>query len=398
MKKAFFTLAVALLAATGAWAQTTFTADNLKYTVTDAATHTVELTGYESALAGEVNIPATVTNESTEYSVTSIGSYAFSWCSQLTAVTIPASVTNIGSSAFSWCSQLTAVTIPEGVATIGSYAFESCSSLTVVNIPASVTNIGNWVFDYCSALTAIHVAEGNTAYSSEDGVLFNKDKTTLVCYPIGKTETTYTVPATVTTFTTSAFENCTALAQINLPNSLTDMKSRTFYGCTSLKEVTLPDGVTQLMGSNFTDCSALEKVTLPEGITYIGSGAFKNCSALTELTVWAITPPTLGSDAFTGVGSSLVVKVPAEGLPAYQTADIWKDFTLQAIGTTGLQTPAMPESIRMQGGMLHNPQQLHLTLYDMQGRQVYSGTDATVSQPAGVYVVRCAGASGKVVF
>ena len=342
MKKAFFTLAVALLAATGAWAQTTFTADNLKYTVTDAATHTVELTGYESALAGEVNIPATVTNESTEYSVTSIGSYAFSWCSQLTAVTIPASVTNIGSSAFSWCSQLTAVTIPEGVATIGSYAFESCSSLTVVNIPASVTNIGNWVFDYCSALTAIHVAEGNTAYSSEDGVLFNKDKTTLVCYPIGKTETTYTVPATVTTFTTSAFENCTALAQINLPNSLTDMKSRTFYGCTSLKEVTLPDGVTQLMGSNFTDCSALEKVTLPEGITYIGSGAFKNCSALTELTVWAITPPTLGSDAFTGVGSSLVVKVPAEGLPAYQTADIWKDFTLQGNG----QVPFVVENLK----------------------------------------------------
>ena len=309
MKKAFFTLAVALLAATGAWAQTTFTADNLKYTVTDAATHTVELTDYESALAGEVNIPATVTNESTEYSVTSIGNRAFSWCSQLTAVTIP-----------------------EGVATIRNSAFERCSSLTEVNIPASAINIGSWVFDYCSALTAIHVAEGNTAYSSEDGVLFNKDKTTLVCYPIGKTETTYTVPATVTTFTTSAFENCTALAQINLPNSLTDMSLRTFYGCTSLTEVTLPDGVTQLMGFNFYGCSALEKVTLPEGITYIGSGAFKNCSALTELTVWAITPPTLRSDAFTGVGSSLVVKVPAEGLSAYQAADIWQNFELQGNG------------------------------------------------------------------
>ena len=319
MKKAFFTLAVALLAATGAWAQTTFTADNLKYTVTDETTHTVELTGYESALAGEVNIPATVTNESTEYSVTSIGSYAFSWCSQLTAVTIP-----------------------EGVATIGDYAFEYCSSLTEVNIPASAINIGGWVFDYCSALTAIHVAEGNATHSSEDGVLFNKDKTTLVCYPIGKPETTYTVPATVTTFTTSAFENCTALAQINLPNSLTEMSLRTFYGCTSLTEVTLPDGVTRLMGFNFNGCSALEKVTLPEGITYIGSGAFKNCSALTELTVWAITPPTLESDVFTGVGSSLVVKVPAEGLPAYQAADIWKDFSLQGNG----QAPFVVDNLK----------------------------------------------------
>ena len=400
MKKAFFTLAVALLAATGAWAQT-FTFDNLKYTVTDETTHTVELTGYVTAPEGALTIPATVTNEDTEYSVTSIGSSAFSSCTSLTevnipasvtnigssafsscyylkavtipasvtnigssafsscynlkAVTIPASVTNIGSSAFSWCSRLTAVTIPEGVATIGSSAFERCSSLTEVNIPASAINIGSWVFAYCSALTAIHVAEDNTAYSSEDGVLFNKDKTTLVCYPIGKTETTYTVPATVTTIETSAFmkctaltqvtlpegltnisnrsfEGCTALAQINLPNSLTDMANRTFYGCTSLTEVTLPDGLTQIEFNTFYDCSALEKVTLPEGITYIGSGVFKNCSALTELTVWAITPPTLESDAFTGVSSSLVVKVPAEGLPAYQTADIWKDFTLQGNG------------------------------------------------------------------
>ena len=376
MKKAFFTLAVALLAATGAWAQTTFTAENLKYKVTDAEAKTVELTGYETKPEGALTIPATVTNESTEYSVTSIGS-----------------------SAFSWCSQLTAVTIPEGVATIGSSAFESCSSLTEVTIPASAINIGNWVFDHCSALTAIHVAEGNTAYSSEDGVLFNKDKTTLVCYPIGKTETTYTVPATVTTFTTSAFENCTALAQINLPNSLTDMASRTFYGCTSLKEVTLPDGVTQLMGFNFTDCSALEKVTLPEGITYIGNGAFKNCSALTEMTVLATTPPTLGTDVFLNVNRDIPVYVPAASLAAYQTAAVWSEFTdLQSISTTGLPTAVMPESIRMQGGMLHNPQQLHLTLYDMQGRQVYSGADATVSQPAGVYVLRCAGASGKVVF
>ena len=71
---------------------------------------------------------------------------------------------------------------------------------------------------------------------------------------------------------------------------------------------------------------------------------------------------------------------------------------MQAIGTTGLHMPSLPASIRMQGGQLHNPQGLHLSLYDMQGRQVYSGTAATVSQPAGVYVLRCNGASGKVVF
>ena len=116
------------------------------------------------------------------------------------------------------------------------------------------------------------------------------------------------------------------------------------------------------------------------------------------MTVLATVPPTVSENTFDGVSRDIPVYVPAESLEAYQKADIWKEFNLQAINTSGLQTPSMPESIRMQGGMLHNPQQLHLTLYDMQGRQVYSGTDATVSQPAGVYVVRCNGASGKVLF
>ena len=376
MKEKLLTLAVALLAATGAWAQTTFTAENLEYTVTDAEAKTVELTGYETKPEGALTIPATVTNESTEYSVTSIGSWAFSncyslttvnipdgvtsigssafrSCSSLTAVTIPASVTNIGSWAFSLCSQLTAVTIPEGVATIGNYAFGYCYSLTAVNIPASAINIGNWVFDYCSALTAINVASGNTAYCSENGILFNKDKTTLICYPAGKPETDYTIPSSVTVIGVNAFAYCDALTQLTIPSS----------------------------------------------VTSIGEWAFDGCTALAEMTVLATVPPTVAdADVFYSVDRNIPVYVPAESLTAYQNAEVWKEFNLQGISTTGLPAAVMPESIRIYNGTLHNPQQLHLTLYDMQGRQVYSGTDATVSQPAGVYVVRCAGVSGKVLF
>ena len=302
MKKKLLTLAVALLAATGAWAQE-FTFDNLTYTVTDATAKTVELTGYVTAPEGALTIPATVTNESTEYSVTSIGSWAFSWCSRLTAVTIP-----------------------EGVATIGSRAF-FLSALTQVTLPEGLTNISNM-----------------------------------------------------------SFEGCAALAQINLPNSLTSIANRAFYGCTSLTEVTLPDGLTKIEFFTFYGCSALEKVTLPEGITYIGDKAFYKCSGLTEMTVLATTPPTVGTDVFLNVSRTIPVYVPAASLADYQAAAVWNEFNLQAIG------------IRIYNGTLHNPQGLHLTLYDMQGRQVYSGTDATVSQPAGVYVVRCNGASGKVLF
>ena len=118
------------------------------------------------------------------------------------------------------------------------------------------------------------------------------------------------------------------------------------------------------------------------------------------MTVLATVPPTVAdADVFYSVSRDIPVYVPAESLADYKAADGWKEFTkLQAMNTSGLPAAVMPESIRMQGGTLHNPQGLHLTLYDMQGRQVYSGTAATVSQPAGVYVVRCNGASGKVVF
>ncbi len=351
MKQTLLTFIIALLAATGAWAQE-FTFDNLKYKVTDATAKTVTLTRYVTKPTGELTIPATVTNESTEYSVTSIGSDAFLNCSSLTAVTIPDGVTSIGSYAFRSCSSLTAVTIPEGVATIGNYAFGYCSSLTAVNIPASAINIGNWVFDACTALTQINVASGNTAYCSENGILFNKDKTTLICYPAGKPQLEYTIPSSVTVIGENAFAYCDALTQ----------------------------------------------VTIPASVTSIGEWAFDGCTALTEMTVLATTPPTVGSMAFNSVSRTIPVYVPATSLATYQAAAVWNGFNLQAISTTGLPAAVMPESIRMQGGMLHNPQGLHLTLYDMQGRQVYSGTAATLSQPAGVYVVRCAGASCKIVF
>ena len=262
-------------------------------------------------------------------------------------------MTNIGIWAFSWCSQLTAVTIPEGVATIGNYAFGYCSSLTAVNIPASAINIGDWVFDACTALTQINVASGNTAYCSENGILFNKDKTTLICYPAGKPQLEYTIPSSVTVIGKNAFACCDALTQLTIPSS----------------------------------------------VTSIGEWAFDGCTALAEMTVLATVPPTVAdADVFRKVDCNIPVYVPAASLAAYQAAEVWKEFTsLQAI-SSGLDTPSMPESISVYGGMLHNPEGLRVTLYDLAGRIAYDGRDAIVDLPAGVYVVRCNGASGKVLF
>ena len=118
--------------------------------------------------SGSITLSTTITYDGVQYSVTSIGSDAFSHCSSLTAITIPESVTSIGEYAFVGCSSLTDINIPESsqLTSIGEDAFFRCSSLTAITIPESVTSIGEWAFVGCSSLTAINIPEGVTSIGS----------------------------------------------------------------------------------------------------------------------------------------------------------------------------------------------------------------------------------------
>lgn len=329
---------------------TEFTVDKLKYDVTDLVANTVEITsGYGD---GALNIPATVTYAGTEYKVTSIGAEAFYDCS-FTSVTIPDGVTIIKYSAFQNCSELTEVTFGNSITTIENTAFYYCLSLKQVTIPKNVTKIGGNVFGFCTALTQVNVDAANTVYSSENGVLFNKNKTTLLRYPAAKPGTTYTVPKSVTCIGENAFGQCTALKEL----------------------------------------------TLSENVSKIESYAFEDFAAITKMTVLATVPPTAETSAFKYFNLDTPVYVPASSLDAYKAANVWKEFTnLQAISGTAIDIPSMPESINIQGGTLHNPQGLTVNIYDLTGRLVYSGNATTVELPAGIYVVRCNGASRKVMF
>ena len=142
-----------------------------------------------------------------EAGVTSIGETAFMGFASLTSVTIPNSVTVIGDDAFGACTSLTSVTIPNGVTSIGWGAFARCRSLTTISIPGSVKNISELAFFQSSKLTSINVAPDNANYSSEDGVLFNKNKTALLICPQGKNGA-YTIPKTVTKLGEIAFKDC----------------------------------------------------------------------------------------------------------------------------------------------------------------------------------------------
>ena len=218
-------------------------------------------------------------------SVTSIGNRAFCGCESLTSVAIPDSVTSIDDYAFCSCKSLTSVAIPDSVTRIGERAFADCTSLTSVTIPDSVTRIGDGAFASCTSLTGIWVAEGSSHYASDAfGVLFNKDKTTLVQCP-GAFSGSYAIPDSVTSICHYAFDGCTSLTSVTIPDSVTSIGVWAFWDCTSLTSVTIPDSVTSIGDRAFVDCKSLVSVTIPDSVTSIGDCAFGSCKSLTGIWV-----------------------------------------------------------------------------------------------------------------
>ena len=318
-------------------------------------------------------------------SVTNIGNSAFQACTDLTSVTIPRHVTNIGLGAFKACSHLNTIlvdtnnpcysseagvlfnktqtalitypggkpgnyTTPEAVTAICSVAFSSCTGLTSITIHANVTDIHDYAFFVdCNVLTSINVNADNPFYSSKDGILFNKTRTTLLSYPGGLTGS-FSIPDDVTSINNNAFPGCTGLTSITISDSITNIGKFAFQYCTGLTSVTIPDtidainagafyrcrnltnivigaSVTDIGENAFVGCSSLISVNIPEGVTAIGQSAFYGCTSLTSSTIpgsvtsigtWAFeyctaltniffkgNAPTLGSSVFSSTPATI---------------------------------------------------------------------------------------------
>lgn len=216
--------------------------------------------------------------------ITEIQESTFYYCYKLQSITMPDSVTSIGREAFYSCLNLSTITIPKNVVTIEYGAFADCISLTSITIPKNVSTIGENVFIGCSSLKSIKVNSNNAAYCSDDGVLYNKDKTELICCPQKKSGT-YVIPDSVTTIPEYAFLGCSKLTSITLSKNLSVINEGTFSGCTELTTVTIPDGVTSIGNYAFLDCSSLTSVTIPDSVTKIGEMAFCECDNLTKVSI-----------------------------------------------------------------------------------------------------------------
>jgi hypothetical protein len=217
-------------------------------------------------------------------SVTNIGYQAFAECYSLTGVTLPDSVISIADSAFALCTNVTCVMIGNNVVSIGDSAFDHCSNLTYVNIPRSVTSIASTAFCNCIGLATITVDALNPTYSSVDGILFDKNRITLVLCPLGKVGS-YTILSGVTSIGDGAFYDCSGLTSIMIPTSITSIGSDAFAYCTSLASISIPGSGTSIGWEAFNWCTNLTDLTIGDGVISIGDGAFDLCTSLSRVTI-----------------------------------------------------------------------------------------------------------------
>jgi len=287
--------------------------------------------------------------------LTAIGTQAFC-LSSLVSISIPASVETIEGGAFFRCTALQTVTFEKGSklktiknGSIWSGVFESCTSLTTIEIPASVETIGYDAFFGCSSLKTVTFEKGSKLKTVETNVF-------IYCTSLTSIE----IPASVEEIERYAFSGCTSLQTVTFEkgSKLKTIGYFAFINCTSLTTIEIPASVETIRGGAFSDCTSLKTVTFEKGSQlltvygYYAHGAFSDCTALTTVDMSACTqvteigyrafyedsklqlfkigtrtPPSCGDNAFWGINSYSVLKVPAGCVDAYKKAKGWKEFT-----------------------------------------------------------------------
>ena len=243
---------------------------------------------------------------------------------------IPDGVTSIGDYAFSGCSSLTSITIPESVTSIGRDAFEDCSNLTSITIPESVTSIDHAAFHDCSSLKEVHI----TDIAAWCNIIFahyysNPLNSANHLYLNGKEVINLVIPNGVTSIADYAFSGCSSLTSVTIPESVTSIGNDAFRECSSLTSINIPDGVTSIGKWTFQDCSSLTSITIPDGVTSIGDCAFHSCSSLASINI-PESVTSIGSHAFYECSNLTSITIP-ESVTSIDEYTFYKCSSLTSI-------------------------------------------------------------------
>ena len=273
-----------------------------------------------------------LTSVSIQSDLTSIGNSVFYNCSSLSSVTIPSSVTSIGIDAFGGCSGLTSITIPSSVTSIGNGAFSNCRSLTSITIPSGVTSIGHKAFERCSGLTSIIVDESNTFYDSRGNcnAIIKTSNNELIA---GFKNTV--IPNSVASIGDYAFYNCSGLTSLTIPDGVATIGTYAFSRC-DLTSITLPNSVTSIGNYAFFDCTSLTSITLSNSVTYIGNYTFSTCIHLTSITIPSAVTSIEGNAFYscTRLNSITMMGNPTIGSNAFPSnKTITQNLTPNSVGS-----------------------------------------------------------------
>ena len=330
--------------------------DGIYYNI-DTTTKTAEVTGRglndsnQDAYTGTLNIPASVSYNGEEYSVTRIGKEAFNQCPNLLSITIPNSIIYISANTFertgwynnqpdgivyldNWiinykgekptgsltitegtrgvaelafwcCDNLTNITIPNSVAYIGSRAFEGCSSLTAVNIPNGVTCIRGGTFHGCSSLTTITIPDSVTRIESSCTV----NPWTWGAFAGCSGLTSVTFGSSLEIIGNEAFKDCTGLVSVTIPNNVYSLGTDAFMGCSSLTKVSLSNSISTIQWSTFSGCISLSSIYIPNSVTSIEGGAFRGCKSLKIIEI-PNSVTSIGDETFSGCYGLTTIDIP----------------------------------------------------------------------------------------
>ena len=319
MKKRLTLFSLLLLFTMTAMAQIEL--DGINYYLNESDNTAGVISASGTKCSGDIVIPASISVDGVDYSVTSIRNHAFSGCSGLASIEIPNSVTSIGYRAFWGCSSLTSITMQRATPpTDGGELFYQCSKLETIYVPIGASeayNVAPW--NKYNIVEQVEIINPMLV----DGLYYNVNAANKTAEVVAApNDTKYSgdivIPASisingiefaVTSIGAGAFYDCCDLTSIKIPNSVTSIGEYAFYWCSGLTSIEIPNSVAWIGDYAFSCCSDLTSIEIPNSVFWIGDRAFERCSGLTSIEI-PTSVTLIGESAFYRCSGLTSIEIP----------------------------------------------------------------------------------------